>query len=46
MYHINFGYPLLDEGVRLILEMVGYVAREYMAAIPPTLEDWKNIPGL
>lgn len=47
MYHCNIGWPLLDEGARLILSGRVELWPEAMqrAPQPKTLEDWKIVPA-
>ena len=46
MYHVNFGYPLLDEGSEILLGgKVTLWPEDSMGPIPENLEDWKKILG-
>ena len=50
MYHVNFGYPLLDEGARLVFggRITGVWDGLELPATPDPGADynpWKNVPG-
>lgn len=45
LYHINLGYPLLDEGARLVLSGHATGACLYEGYSTQQLESLKNIPG-